>query len=94
MTDLGSTDYDKRVEILSDLYVNYRDAEAFSDLFEYADLAFAIAFMIHHNIIDSTDRVSGFVDETFGLLISTLEIEDTGFSDIDELLVAAEIGGQ
>jgi hypothetical protein len=82
----NSTDFSDKCAILGDLWLNYRDDENFSDFVEYNDLGLPLAYLIVSGIVTPTDRAVTFVDETWDLLIQGLEIEDTGFASLDELL--------
>ena len=88
MSDPGNTTYESIVSILAELWLDYREDDAFTELFEYADLAFPLAFAMQYGIIDTTERAEGIISEAFGLLLDTLEAEDSGFHDLDELLTS------
>lgn len=93
MTNPGETTYEDKVSILAELWLDYRDEDAFTSLFEYSDLAFPLAFALHHQIIERNDRVDGFISETFDLLCDTLGIEeDAGYSNLDEMMIDAQEG--
>jgi hypothetical protein len=91
MTETGNTTYESMVSILAELWLDYREDDAFEELFEYADLAFPLAFAMQYGIIDTTERAEGIIHEAFGLLLDTLEAEDDGFDDLNELLVSAGV---
>jgi hypothetical protein len=81
-----NTTPENKIAILSDLWINYRSEEAFADLFEYADLAFPLAYAIENEIVKNSDKATPFIDETFELLLSSSDIEeDTGFESLDEI---------
>jgi hypothetical protein len=82
------TPFKVKCEILSDLWMEYRDDVEFADLFSYGDLAFPLAYAITNGYIDSTDKVAGFIDEAFDLLVSSMGIEDTGFEELDDIFLA------
>jgi hypothetical protein len=90
MTDPGSTTYENKVAIMADLWTNYREEDAFSELFEYADLSFPLAFALFHNMIDTTDSVEKVVSEAFALLLDVLGVEDVAFEKLDTLLAFSE----
>jgi hypothetical protein len=72
--------------MLAELWLNYKEDEEFQDFIEYNDLGLPIAYIIHNDIVKSTDTAEKFVGETFALLLAGLGIEDTGFETLDELL--------
>jgi len=66
--------------------MSYRDDEQFSDFIEYNDIGLPLAYMIDSKIVEPTEIAQAFVTETFDLFLKSLEIEDTGFEDLDEVL--------
>jgi hypothetical protein len=72
--------------MLAELWLNYKEDEEFQDFIDYNDLGLPIAYIIHNDIVKSTDTAEKFVGETFDLLLAGLGIEDTGFETLDELL--------
>jgi hypothetical protein len=75
-----------RAEILSDLWMNYRDDVEFQDFLEYNDLGLPLAYAISNGIVESTPITDRFIEESFALLLAGLDIEDTGFDNLDDLL--------
>lgn len=90
MTDLGLTEYKIKIEILAELWMNSREDEEFEKFFSYNDLGLPLAYALREGIVPSTGKASNFINETFASLLSTLEIEDEGFDDLDEVLDFAE----
>jgi hypothetical protein len=85
-----TTIYSKRCDILSDLWMNYRDEEDFLDFIEYNDLGLPLAHFISEGIVSSAPMAEQYVNETWNLFIAALEIEDVGFSTLEEVLFQAE----
>jgi hypothetical protein len=86
-----NTTIENKAEILSDLWLNYKDDEAFLDFIEYNDLGLPLSYAFANGIVTKTDQLEKFINETFDLLLSGLEVEeDTGFESLDELLGLAE----
>jgi hypothetical protein len=83
---MNSTSYTNKCEILADLWLNYRADEEFQDFVEYNDLGLPLAYLIASNIVKSTPAAKTFVEETFDLLLAAMEVEDTGFENMDDLL--------
>lgn len=90
MTENTSTTYSNKVAILADLWLNYKSDPNFADFVEYNDIGLPLAYCLANEIVESTPTAENFVNETFELLISGLEIEDTGFEMLDELLSVSE----
>lgn len=86
MTENTSTTYSDKLAILADLWLNYRQDEEFQDFVEYNDIGLPLAYVLANEIVKSTDLAEKFVEETFDLLLAGLEIEDTGFETLDDLL--------
>lgn len=80
------TSYQSKQDILADLWMNYREDEEFKDFCEYNDLGLPLAYMLSNNIVSSTPMAEAFINETFDLLIAGLDITDTGFESLDDLL--------
>jgi hypothetical protein len=85
-----TSDYSSRCDILSDLWMNYRDEEDFKDFIEYNDLGLPLAHFISECIVSSAQMAEQYINETCNLFIAALEIEDTGFTSLDQVLFAAE----
>lgn len=91
MTDNTSTHFSNKCEILADLWLNYRNDPEFQDFIEYNDIGLPLAYVIANGIVETTETATRFINETFDLLLSGLEIdEDTGFDNLDDLLGLAE----
>ena len=79
-----------KVSILADLWLNYGDDETFEDFVSYNDLGLPLAYALDNNIIVANEKTIGFIEETFGLLLAGLDVEDTGFNTLNELLMLPE----
>ncbi len=85
-----TTDFSKRCEILSDLWMNYRTDEQLTDFVEYNDMGLPLAYFINTNVVTPTPTSEVYIDETFSLLTEALGIKDTGFENLDQMMKAAE----
>jgi hypothetical protein len=70
--------------------MNHRQDEEFRDFIEYNDLGLPLAYAIAENVVGVSDKARLFIEETFDVLLAGLEIEDTGFDSLDELLSEVE----
>ena len=86
MSDLDTTPFSKQCEILGELWLEYRDDEEFQDFFEYNDLGVPIAYAIDQKIVQPTPQAERFIGESFRILLAGLEVEDTGFDSLEDLL--------
>ena len=84
----GETSYSSKVAILADFWMNYRNHDDFSDFVRYNDVGLPIAYSLHQEFVLRTDVSDKFVDETFVLLLAGLDVEDSGFETLDEILNA------
>jgi hypothetical protein len=66
--------------------MEYRDDEEFKDFIEYSDLALPLSYAISNGIVESTLMAQGFVEETWNLFLAGLELEDTGFDTLEDVL--------
>jgi hypothetical protein len=84
---MESTTYSNKIEILSELWSNYRHDEEFQDFVEYNDIGLPLAYLLANEIVKKTEMSERFIEETFSLLLAGLGIdEDTGFENLDEIL--------
>ena len=80
------TTFEDKIAILSDLWLNYRTDEEFQDFIEYNDLGLPLSYAIDREIVASTPVAKQFIDEAFDLLLAGLDVEDTGFETLEDLL--------
>jgi Zn-dependent M32 family carboxypeptidase len=85
-----ATEYTKKVEILSQIWLEYREDEDFKDFVEYNDVGLPLAFMIANGLVEATDEGENFLDETFTVLLAALTVTDKGYDSLEELLAEAE----
>jgi hypothetical protein len=84
-----STNYSSKCDILGRLWIDFRDDEQFLDFIEYNDLGLPMSYFISEGIVQSTPLSEGYINETFDLFLAALNISDTGFKTLDEVLTAA-----
>ena len=90
MSEITTTPFSKKCEILGELWLSYRQDEELEDFLEYNDLGLPIAYAIANDIVKSTDLAKSFVEETFDLLLASLEVQDEGWENLDQLLSIAK----
>jgi len=90
MSEITTTHFSSKCQILAELWMNYRQDEEFEDFIEYNDLGLPIAYAISNDIVKPTAMAEQFVGETFELLMAALGVEDTGWETLDELLSIAK----
>ena len=87
---MNKTTFENKVRILADLWLNYGDDETFEDFIAYNDLGLPFAYGLDNDLIESNEKTVGFIEETFNLLLDGLEMEDTGFDTLNEILMLPE----
>ena len=86
--DQIGTPFDKRCEILAELWMYNRDDVKLKDFFEYNDVGMPAAWLIDEELVTPTPPLMLLISETFDVLLAALEIkEDTGFDSLDNLFV-------
>jgi hypothetical protein len=86
MTEITTTPFSDKCQILAELWLNYRNEPEFEDFLEYNDLGLPIAYALANSIVKSTEMAERFVEETFDLLLASLGVEDDGWDSLDEML--------
>lgn len=82
-----TTTFENKCNILSDLWLDYRSEPDFKDFVSYNDLGLPLGFLISEKVVTPNARAIDMIEETFVLLLATLEVEDTGFDTLDDLMV-------
>ena len=86
--DQIGTPFDKRCEILAELWMYNRDDAKLKDFFDYNDVGMPAAWLIDEELVTPTPPLMLLISETFDVLLAALEIkEDTGFDSLDNLFV-------
>jgi len=79
------TPFESMCIILGDLWLNYKYDEEFEDFIGYNDLGLPLAYMISEDISKPNELGVKYVEETWLLFLASLEIDDTGFSSLQEI---------
>jgi len=86
---MTETTFQNKCNILSELWMNYRHDQNFEEFISYNDLGLPLAYILSSGIASSTETSERFVGETFNLLLSSLEVDDTGFDTLDDIFLSA-----
>jgi hypothetical protein len=81
----GNT-FENKTSILAELWMNYRDDEDLKDFVEYNDLGLPLAYFLMNELVLPTKQAELYIDETYNLLIASLDVEDVEWTSLDELL--------
>jgi len=84
------TDFTNVCSILGKLYSLYKEDEEFKDFIEFNDLGLPLAYFVAENLCEVSDDGSRYITETWTLFLAGLNLEDTGFFDLDEVFESAE----
>ena len=83
------TSFSDILNILGQLYSNYKEDENFKDFIEYNDMGLPLAYLASEGLCDVTPDGGRYITETWSLFIDMLGVEDTGFENLDDLFEAA-----
>lgn len=90
MSETATTPFSNKAAILAEVWMNFRQDEEFADFIEYNDVGLPLAYCVAEGIVPATDKAKRFIEESFDVLIAGLDIEDEGFSTMEEVLDHAE----
>jgi hypothetical protein len=82
--------FQNKVTILAELWMNYRDDEQLKDFIEYNDLGLPMAYFLMNDLLLPTKQSEIYINETYDLLLASLEVDDVDYESLDELLGAIE----
>jgi len=84
-----TTDFSNKIDILSRFKVLYQEDNEIEEFFEFNDIGLPLAYLASEGLCEVSDDGKKYIAETWDMFLSTLEVEDTGFSDLDEVLARA-----
>ena len=84
------TNFSSQVNILGQLYFEYRDEKTFKSFIEFNDLGLPLAYLTAEGLAIPSEDGKRFIMETFELFMQTVGIPDTGFQTLDEVLDASQ----
>ena len=80
------TNFENKAGILADLWINFRDDEVLKDFIDYNDIGLPLAYFTHTQLATPSEEARVFIDETFNLLCSSLEIDVDGeYNTLNEM---------
>jgi len=86
---MATQPFESKLSILAELWMNYRDDQDLIDFIEYNDLGLPLAYLVYNELVDIKPQGEIYIEETYGLFISALGVEDTIYETLDDLLRAA-----
>jgi hypothetical protein len=84
------TTFEAQCNILAQLWIEHREDEEFKDFVEYNDLGLPLAYFIAEGVALPTQLSETYIGETFDILMSALDVEDTGFATLDEVFTQSD----
>jgi len=92
MEDEENTPYTDRREILSELWLSYKNEEFFKEYIRENDLGLPLAFAKENNIIgvDTVETVN-LINESFDNLLKLLDLDDDGWVTVDHMIHASDV---
>lgn len=82
---MPKTTFDSKALILGQVWMQHKTDDEMADFFEYNDIGIPLAFAFAEGIINHTPTLEKYVNETFDLLLEALELEDSGFDDLQDI---------
>jgi hypothetical protein len=86
---MNTTTQENKENILAELWLNHKQDQNFEDFISYNDIGLPLAYAIAAGIVDRTPLSNKFIEETFLLLLNSLEVEDDGFDNLDDIFILA-----
>ena len=83
-----ASSYENRINVLADIWYNYRDDENMQQFIEYNDLGLPLAYLISTDIVSSTDRAAKYINDSYQLLLDVLEVDDVDYENFAQVLKA------
>jgi hypothetical protein len=90
LSDSTATPFASRCDILGELWVAYKGDPEFEDFISYNDLGLPLAYAISTDIVKTSPKAEMFINETWEVLLSGLEIADEGYDSLDDILGLGE----
>jgi hypothetical protein len=89
------TSFEDVCSILAELWINHREERKFEDFVSYNDLGLPLAFLIDSELVIATEIAKKYVEETWTILLKSLEInEDIGFACLEDLFNYVDENGE
>lgn len=86
------TNFSSKCSILGEIWEDHREDKEFVNFVEYNDLGLPLGYLNSEGLAVPTSDGMRYIEETFDLFLSSLNVEDTGFNDLNEVMTAASKG--
>lgn len=84
------TRFESKCKILGEFWLSHKENDEWSNFFRYNDVGLALAYFIANNLVGDFERGQHFVEESFEMFLEVLGLEDTGFTELTEILASQE----
>jgi hypothetical protein len=85
-----TTTFDNKALILGQVWLTLKDESEWRDFIWYNDIGLPLAFAFSEKIINHTNDLEQYINETWDLLLEAMELEDKGFDDIQDMFDAQD----
>ena len=83
---MAQTDFSNIVDILGQLYIQYKQDSGFADFIDFNDIGLPLAYLSSEGLCEPSDDGKRYILETWELFLTSLNLEDTGFINLDQML--------
>ncbi len=88
-----TTDFSKVCDILGMFYFRFRDTDDLSQFLEFNDVGLPLSYLVSEGLCEISEDGKKYVAETWELFLTSLGIEDTGYTELQEVLDKADKEG-
>ena len=85
-----TTDFSKKISILGEFYISYRDNKELEDFVVFNDLGLPLAYLASEGLCEVSEDGMKYIAETWDLFMAALQLEDTGFDDLGQVFKIKE----
>ena len=82
--------FDNKITILAELWMNYRDDDQIKDFIDYNDLGLPMAYLLTNEIVLPTAQAEMYINETYDLFLMALDVEDNEYESLEEIMALTE----
>jgi len=67
----------EKAQVLAEIWIDYRDDEAFEDFIEYNDIGLSLSYFVTEGLVTQTSNLGdNYIKESFDLFTSLISIEE------------------
>jgi hypothetical protein len=80
-----SVDFSDKCGILGQFWFEFRDDDKLEDFISYNDVGLPLAWFIATGVVTANPMAEDYINETFALFLSALEVTEEEVEDLDDL---------